>query len=1349
MSGGGKSQKYHVGYKYFLGVQKLLCHGPIDATRGMWVEDKKLDDWVREPGQHTIYEPELFGEQQGGISGTFDVVEGTLDQPVNTYLSSVIKDPLPAFRGVASLVLNRMYLGNNPYLKPWSVNVSRIMKRIVNGETVDQWYKEKATVMGEADPELIADLKFLKFEDGTVVTNTSQPSAAKYFHMNLEENKGYYHHSDSNTMLEFNANSMVVERSWEILETSVLNWRFRGMVGDNYFIFTDPAVAAFSQWAVLQKVIGEKDGEPWPYLSLKSISQPSAATSTGANNPLYFPTHNGIHSGEKIFTIGSNIYSTQTGSHPRVTRFTGKIEDRGVGEHRFQTNSIWPDFPQQVNLGDSLPPTMSNTSLRNVRGVIEHDNAFTMLLQGYPYTVTGFGFKVIMYRYPDTGQSVDKWEAVQDWIDRNNDSIVENDGPIKWPAQGSNGTSEIIREYGTDFQPLGLFSSNGKLFVLSRQHGLENPRTVLDIFDIYFVEPPIRIELDNLYIHVNALTDKSTSENQGYSFLDGKRLYCFKGDDSFDYHFGYIDVDLGVFVPLGRINDGTSDFVPEFYVTDSRSGSVWGSYLSNPDGKLIKFGGGGNAICPDMNPAHIIRECLTDQIWGLGYGDADIDDTSFTSAADQLFKEGFGLSLLWGRQTPIEDFVGIVLDHIDANLYVNRITGKFVLKLIRDDYTTYPTFSDSDIIEVSDFAQRPESELINSLTVTYNDRKKRTTTSITVNDLAAIQQYGATIHTTVNYPGIYNHKLAAKVAARDLRALSSPVYNGTIVVNRKTATDLNVGDVFDIDSTLYPELSGRVYRVGEINFGNSSRSNVTITFVEDVFTLGTAVAENIGQIGTGSTLVSQPIVPEYPAIFEADFYTYSRALGDQTVSENLAYEDERSAAILYADQVVSDALTFDVYSDITGSYTRINGTNPSPVLTLTEDLTADPDQTTVGVSFAYGEDLYGELTGNILAYVNSEIIQITDITSGTATIIRGVGDTVPSAHTSGDAVRVFSQTSELDLSDLVNGDSVTYKLATRTLAGTVPLEDCDEILITFTGRLDKPWPVNNLSYNGSNYMVPFAGSANLTWANQDRYLLTGATPPDYLDASSGLETNTTNNVTVTSYNWAGSFLATEVSASTTSESYTIDTSTFNGSAFYAIAEVQVANTVNSKANHQTASLTLIGGTKSNLNGILEWYDSTYFNTEFYEDSARTTLLSDTANNVAIGAADDVTGSANYVYQDSVGSEPIFKAAGGTYAVPYMDFSTDKSFKYDSTVAETIYVYYMRPDGTFSNLSQSVVIGANTLNLSGEVFQFVISSDELTILQRDIVRNIMSQGFDSLVGTWSDNSTWLDSETWTE
>ncbi|MCG2575362.1 hypothetical protein LVY74_17675, partial [Acinetobacter sp. ME22] len=84
--------------------------------------------------------------------------------------------------------------------------------------------------------------------------------------------------------------------------------------------------------------------------------------------------------------------------------------------------------------------------------------------------------------------------------------------------------------------------------------------------------------------------------------------------------------------------------------------------------------------------AHIIRECLTNTLWGKGASESQIDDSSFIAAADTLYDEQLGLSLAWTESKTIKDFISNVLDHINGELYVDRISNLWTLKLIRDDY---------------------------------------------------------------------------------------------------------------------------------------------------------------------------------------------------------------------------------------------------------------------------------------------------------------------------------------------------------------------------------------------------------------------------------------------------------------------------------------------------------------------------------------------------------------------------------------------------------------------------------------------------------------------------------------
>jgi len=82
-------------------------------------------------------------KREGGVSGTIDVEMGYPAQLPNAYLQTQLGSDVPAFRGVASLVFNQTYMGNNPYLKPWKFRAQRIQVTS-NGE--GQWYSAKASI---------------------------------------------------------------------------------------------------------------------------------------------------------------------------------------------------------------------------------------------------------------------------------------------------------------------------------------------------------------------------------------------------------------------------------------------------------------------------------------------------------------------------------------------------------------------------------------------------------------------------------------------------------------------------------------------------------------------------------------------------------------------------------------------------------------------------------------------------------------------------------------------------------------------------------------------------------------------------------------------------------------------------------------------------------------------------------------------------------------------------------------------------------------------------------------------------------------------------------------------------
>ncbi|WP_323033198.1 hypothetical protein [Paracoccus sp. (in: a-proteobacteria)] len=101
-------------------------------------------------GRIRIDKPDLFGgeSREGGIVGDVDVLMGGPGQGANDYLAGRMGGEVPAYRGLCSLVLRQVYLGINPYLKPWAVRVTRVL----TGEAGEaQWYPEKAAIVPEAN----------------------------------------------------------------------------------------------------------------------------------------------------------------------------------------------------------------------------------------------------------------------------------------------------------------------------------------------------------------------------------------------------------------------------------------------------------------------------------------------------------------------------------------------------------------------------------------------------------------------------------------------------------------------------------------------------------------------------------------------------------------------------------------------------------------------------------------------------------------------------------------------------------------------------------------------------------------------------------------------------------------------------------------------------------------------------------------------------------------------------------------------------------------------------------------------------------------------------------------------
>lgn len=279
-----------------------------------------------------------------------------------------------------------------------------------------------------------------------------------------------------------------------------------------------------------------------------------------------------------------------------------------------------------------------------------------------------------------------------------------------------------------------------------------------------------------------------------------------------------------------------------------------------------------------MNPAHIIYECLTNREWGRGLGRNMIDTAAFEEAAQQLFDEGFGLCIKWARRDSIQVFVQAVLDHINATLYSDRETALLKLKLIRGGYdrNSLPLYDTTNgILEIRESTTTTISGAVNEVVVTYLDPVQNEEKMVRVQNLATLQSTGGSfLSMAKSYTGIPTADLALRVAQRDLRANAEGLRRFTLLMNR-TAWRIAPGDVIRIQDPTR-NVPDMVVRVARIEDGNAANGAITLTVVQDVFTLPRATFVE-SQPNTWAPPDFQPCIGRHQ-VFEAPYFMLSRVL---------------------------------------------------------------------------------------------------------------------------------------------------------------------------------------------------------------------------------------------------------------------------------------------------------------------------------------------------------------------------------------------------------------------------------------------------------------------------------------
>ena len=1044
-----KKKKSTIGYKYFLGMHMVLCHGTLDSLNQIFVDvDKSL--WVgRVTKSETIKinKPDIFGgnSSEGGVSGDLDVIWGSRTEPKNQYLQDKI-GAIPNFRGVVSVVLKQMYLGNNSYIKRWSFKATRT-------RTFDNWYPSKGAIGGEATPETVS-------AGGKVVliVDLSYSMAQGYARMK----------SFTENLLDYVRSLVENGGNYEFATYSVADF---GRVFDVQYPLPD---GSFTEIINISP-----DGRQNPHLHIVDWEQPLTWYTFGyGEGPFRFPKPEFEYDPESDSYKFKQMYAEPKFPRgalsyiPEPLNHLGDTYWRYGSSNYYNTYTFWSEVDNRY-IGHGLDKSKYRTnpgtwsSLVNESFMVSPNVISTFLDLATPEN------KIVVIFSDKTGESSLRYNNSMFMPQ----SHVENGG---WNPSVNTLEALHVNIPESDTFYRGLFES--------AVHFRKNGQLTKDVCSY---------EKRNLIKCMNVLVTKETEQEIfPWTSPPYPANYLNISSDQSPQVMGTMPPDyFGEKVP---VLDSASGENASILFENFRKLLRWEYDTPDPHGE----GFGDGTYNADMGPAHIIRECLTNPIWGMGYPADDIDDFSFKRAADVFFDEKLGISLLLDKESTVEEFIKEVLRHVDAVLYIDRRTGLFCLKPVRDDYNVEGllVLDESNIISMSDYSKPTLGELTNSITVNAWDKKTNTTLSVTVQNAALAMVQGREIGTKIQYPGITNRENALRLAQRDLRTYSTALVRCTLEVN-DVAKDLTIGGVFAFSWSDY-DIVKLPMRIVGIDYGTDRKHSVRITCVQDVFSTPTHTIvrpvdptwENPTQIPPG--FISQPIAIETP------YYELCAQVGQAQVDSNLATNPDIGLGLVGAIKPSNAATGYAFTKDQYGTPTEVGNFSFAPYARVYELIpltVAGGSLIEDSIILTISDEDAVNLHANDWLLIDNEIMAVTTFpgvgigyqvgpNEWLIYVKRGCLDTQPSTHLPGSTAYFISNANVLDLTEMSSGELEGYYMHSINSMG----QSNDTLAsVSFNHRAIRPYPPQGVRINSYYYNERILERISLQWHHRNRKLQTG------------------------------------------------------------------------------------------------------------------------------------------------------------------------------------------------------------------------------------------------------------------
>ncbi|MBX7019392.1 hypothetical protein EX238_14100 [Providencia rettgeri] len=933
----GRKKSQTVGYRYFVGVHFVLCHGPIDSIRAIYVDDKKAWDPVgtsaigRPDGYETvrIKEPGLFGgeDREGGISGELDIGMGYRTQPKNGYLQQVLQGKLlPAYRGVVSVILRKMYVGTSPYLKPWKFRVQRIWAPTATGEAQwhpsvagigppaetlpateagaavihnDKVYRIPASVVGPGNPwyghariNKVTETDLITGEQETYDYGLTRPAGITNPSADLRSQAisrpqhdavhVYTGPTGPEIFCGFYAASIVGGHYALILELATRSHRWV-RIPDEWFavpLYTPSNSASKLQYSAVCWVVRASDGRIYfksmagwiqNRLGSEDWQQDTVAFRVASFNPATGDLR------REAWADGINVSAPRRGTG--IIGAAMKPDHTSLVEHcqfMIAINNV-------ISYYNGLMRYDFGTQQREMIGGPSKVQAWllnTGQLAGNPIlyelgrAAWGHDDNVYTMMPKRAGQLQSGMLGV--WVKTSNPAGTTTVWELHWPEPS---------EYVVDDERFWYAPFTDSIYMNDWYS------TPVSLADGRIVFPPANPFSSGAMV-CPSLTGDATGRiltkwsgatlgrkpwpTTAPGWVWGSRL-------SGHYMVGVKTDDNDYLMVSGSYGQGPSDtyggtWQGDALWVDPSSVRFLVSYEEGLYTRLITSLSDGPW---DMNPAHIIRECMTNSEWGRGLPDSIIGP-SYEAAAQVLYAEGLGLSMLWTSEMAVNDFILEVIRHIDAVRYEDPETGLQEIKLIRPDYdvATLPVLSPSNC-RIEQLTSPTLYDLVNQITVEFWNRDTGEDSALAIQDTAAINMSGTVNNQTMQYAGICSERVALLVGQRDLARYSKPFRQGRLIVNRKVA-NIKPGDPFILN---WPArgVTQMVCRAAKRSDNGELDGMIGIEFGEDIFSAPFNVA-NVPPPSGWEDPIKPPVNFDYVTMFDLPYPLLVEELGETEIA---------------------------------------------------------------------------------------------------------------------------------------------------------------------------------------------------------------------------------------------------------------------------------------------------------------------------------------------------------------------------------------------------------------------------------------------------------------------------------